>query len=239
MEIIFDFDIGYFCTILFVILIGLYWISNTLAQLDISIKKMKNKLDQIESSQYLILSNNVNCSKYTYPIDSDNSPHFIPKNVNSLNLQHGYKQYSHYGYNCFTASIDYNYLSMNIKFNYYANCNNDDNKSNQIESWSNQLTFFNIKKISTQISSDIKIINSSQSDWNKRLEYSRTFLNIYLANKKDFNVDEIIIDDIELIDTLINYSNYNKLVIKSNVDYDDNLINAHCESNKITFVKIR
>lgn len=239
LELICDFNTKCIYAILIIILFGSFWLyQHILNQFNLAIEKINNKLNSIESSQYLFLSNNANNSKYVYPIDSDNSAHFIPKNVNELILQHGYKQYSHYGYNCFTAAINYNYLSMNIKFNYFANCDNGENdKTNNIELWSNQLVFFDIKKISTEISSNINVINSSQSDWDKRFEYSQTFLHIYLSNKKNFIVDEITIDNVDLIKTLINYSDYKKLVVKSNKSFDDTLIKAHCKTNKIIFTK--
>ena len=67
------------------------------------------------------------------------------------------------------------------------------------------------------------------------------FFESYLSNRQDFVVDEIEIHDNRLIDTLIKYSNYKKLLIKYDNDKDfiDNKIKVHCQSNNIEFDYIK
>ena len=64
-------------------------------------------------------------------------------------------------------------------------------------------------------------------------------INYYLSNRQDFVVDEIEIHDNRLIDTLIKYSNYKKLLIKYDKDLNDNKIKTHCKSNNIEFDYIK
>jgi hypothetical protein len=65
------------------------------------------------------------------------------------------------------------------------------------------------------------------------------FINDYLSNRQDFIVDEIEIHDNRLIDTLIKYSNYKKLLIKYDKNFNDNEIKTHCKSNNIEFDYIK
>ena len=65
------------------------------------------------------------------------------------------------------------------------------------------------------------------------------FIKNYLSNRQDFVIDEIEIHNNELIDTLIKYSNYKKLLIKYDKDFNDNEIKAHCQINNIKFDYIK
>jgi hypothetical protein len=63
------------------------------------------------------------------------------------------------------------------------------------------------------------------------------FLDYYLKYKKDFIVDEIIINDLtyHFIPTIIKYTNYKKLVIPYDKTFNDRDIKAHCDNNGIIF----
>ena len=65
------------------------------------------------------------------------------------------------------------------------------------------------------------------------------FIKNYLSNRQDFVIDEIEIHNNEWIDTLIKYSNYKKLLIKYDKDFNDNEIKTHCKSNNIEFDYIK
>jgi len=65
------------------------------------------------------------------------------------------------------------------------------------------------------------------------------FIKNYLSNRQDFVIDEIEIHNNEWIDTLIKYSNYKKLLIKYDKDFNDNEIKAHCQTNNIEFDYIK
>lgn len=57
----------------------------------------------------------------------------------------------------------------------------------------------------------------------------------YLSNRCDFVVEEIEIDDNEILEILIKYTNYKKLLIKYDKEYNDIVIKQHCEINEIEF----
>ncbi len=65
------------------------------------------------------------------------------------------------------------------------------------------------------------------------------FIKNYLSSRQDFVIDEIKIHNNELIDTLIKYSNYKKLLIKYDKDFNDNEIKAHCQIKNIQFDYIK
>lgn len=88
--------------------------------------------------------------------------------------------------------------------------------------------------ISNYINLNIKKIRVSKI-FNNYYNEAEIFINLYLTNRHDFIVDEIEIYDNRLINTLIKYSNYKKLVIKQDNNFNDNQIKAHCESNNIEF----
>jgi len=102
-------------------------------------------------------------------------------------------------------------------------------------------------------STSIKNFNNSISNYAllniKKLKVSKifqknyieanTFINYYLSNRQDFVVDEIEIHDNRLLDTLIKYSNYKKLLIKYDKNFNDNEIKTHCKSNNIEFDYIK
>lgn len=83
--------------------------------------------------------------------------------------------------------------------------------------------FFNINKIIVTLGTDAG------------LPLIELCLDIYLKFKKDFKVKEIQINDNCLIETLIKYTNYNKLVIKYNKEFNDSKIKEHCRINNIKF----
>lgn len=63
----------------------------------------------------------------------------------------------------------------------------------------------------------------------------KTFFDTYLKDKNDFNIDEIKTNNYGLINILIKYTNYNKLIIKYYNNYDYKAIKTHCETNNIEF----
>ncbi len=90
------------------------------------------------------------------------------------------------------------------------------------------------KNISNYLDLNIKKIIVSKI-FNNYYNEVEIFINLYLTNRNDFIVDEIEIYDNRLIDTLIKHSNYKKLVIKQDNNFNDNKIKAHCKSNNIEF----
>jgi hypothetical protein len=118
-------------------------------------------------------------------------------------------------------------LSEYKNFDYYVGLKN-------IKTWSNTILHFDIKKIRTIIKKN-KELNQKSFDWDKRYGYAIIFFDTYLENKTDFVVEEIEIDDNRLFNTLIKYTNYKKLLIKYDKDFNDNEIKAHCVSNNIVF----
>ena len=85
---------------------------------------------------------------------------------------------------------------------------------------------------------NIKKIKASKIFQQNYIE-ANTFINYYLSNRQDFIVDEIEIHDNRLIDTLIEYSNYKKLLIKYDKNFNDHEIKAHCQTNNIEFDYIK
>ncbi len=88
-----------------------------------------------------------------------------------------------------------------------------------------ELMFFNIKKI--------RIGCYQGFEYN----FLDIFIDNYLRKKKDFIVEEIVIfSNIgDFVNTLLKYTNYNKLVIKYNERFNYDTIKDHCTSNNIIF----
>jgi acetyltransferase-like isoleucine patch superfamily enzyme len=114
------------------------------------------------------------------------------------------------GFDDYLIILEYNYYSEKYKFKNNFNYGID------------YYIFFNPKKI---------IIYEHGSIDNKS-----KFLYYYLENKKDFMVDEIEIYDNRLIDdAFTKYTNYKKLLIKYDKNFNDSLIKNHCRLNNIIF----
>jgi hypothetical protein len=54
-------------------------------------------------------------------------------------------------------------------------------------------------------------------------------------NKTNFVVDEIHIKENNYLSILLKYTNYKKLFIKYDKDFNDTAIKSHCERNNIEF----
>lgn len=200
-------------------------LTNTIGDMNGIIEKLSNRLDKLESEQF------VNCMDvYTNNhVLIDDIEGNITKKINKLNLmkleiiKNRMASFNHLvaSFNISISDVDFCYL--------YPKHN--------IIGWSKSMLFFDIDIIETTISETNNNTSTySSTSWTNRLEYTHVFLNTYLGEKINFRIQEIIIDDIDLLKTIIKYTNYDKLTIKNNTKFfNDKLIKSHCETNNIIF----
>lgn len=214
------------------------------------IQKLELRLEQIESEQYIVLQNSrrqtIECfnSREQDHLSFNSSSNYmsknelfgyIPKNVRELAFNVSYGNGSNMK-KTLMATLYYNFLTRENIFNYLIKdvhniCMHNIEKINQIiKPWANELSFFNICKISCMIKTSL-----IYSEYICFIKWIEIFFDVYLSNKINFVVEEISINDNGLIETLIKYSNYSKLLICYDKNFNDNMIKAHCELNSIEF----
>lgn len=81
---------------------------------------------------------------------------------------------------------------------------------------------------------NIKNISIKKCD-NPNVGVQKLFLEAYLPYKTNFMIDSIETDHNELIEILIKYKNYKKLLIGFDKSYNDLAIKKHCKINNIEF----
>jgi hypothetical protein len=229
-------------------------LKNTILQMSNIIERLENRLDKLVSEQYYIIPKNSNELNSIPKIVNE----LILKSICDPNNTMNFLFCAVFNYEYMFCKCDYQYkLPLNCdnfvdnfgrtfyhprreKHIRFINCGgyeedeityNNRLKEFKLNMYYEVLSvflFFDIKKLTLKINDE----NISLLD---KIKTSKAFINFYLGKKKDFVVEEIQIDNNQLVNTLIKYTNYNKLLIKYDKDFNDNLIKNHCVSNNIEF----
>lgn len=171
--------------------------------------KLNKIVDNIEKEQVIIIQKDIIINKYIDILDLDS------ENVKSLSFHIKLNKVNNRRIQRFNLpKIEEDLGFNNGSITYFNNLMSN-------------YALLNIKKIKVS-----KIFQTNYIEAN-------TFIDYYLSNRQDFVVDEIEIHDNRLIDTLIKYSNYEKLVIKYDKNFNDHKIKAHCQTNNIEFDYIK
>lgn len=174
------------------------------------VKKLNKIINNIEKEQVIKIQKDIIINKYIDILDLD------VDDSNALGFH--FKQYNKFN----IEKIERLYFPKINIGEIFGDCS---------------LKFFNAS-ISNYALLNIKKIKVSKIFQNNYIEVE-TFINYYLSNRQDFIIDEIEIHDNRLLDTLIKYSNYKKLLIKYDKNFNDNKIKAHCQTNNIEFDYIK
>jgi hypothetical protein len=124
-----------------------------------------------------------------------------------------------------TASFYGQPINIGNYCNYYHGMCVPSNEHDNLINKFKQYTTLNFKEIYTQFSGNCL----------SGVSLIMLFFDTYLSNKTDFKIDLISICDNRIVETLLKYNNYNKLVIKYDKEFNDLKIKNHCDKNNIVF----